>query len=104
MPRSEIATQLLIADNPTWLVRIYGFAWLASLALIVAYGIGVPLVLALAVQFWRRNRRLKREKAELIPALQAEHQKAITREHQAWQTRQTRIRQGQSAPVIEVAS
>ena len=57
--------------------------WGISLFLCLA-GVGIPIVMALAVVWWKRVKKHKQDAAVILEALRAGHQAVIRHEYDAW--------------------
>ena len=79
----EIAKTL---STPTW--SMAGFVclvafWGVSLFLCLA-GVGIPIIITLAVVWWKRVKKHKQEAAAILDALRADHQAVIRHEYDGW--------------------
>ena len=78
--------------------------WVVSLGLCLA-GVGIPIVIALAVVWWMRAKKHKQAAVQILDALQAEHQALIRHEHADWRRDVDRLRKPDQAatPAIGAA-
>ena len=65
--------------------------WGASLLLCLA-GIGIPIVIALAVVWWMRAKKHKQDAVQILDALKMDHQAAIRHEYEDWRRDVDRLR------------
>ena len=92
----EIAKTL---STPTW--SMTGFVclvafWGVSLFLCLA-GVGIPIVIALTVVWWKRVKKHKQEAAVILDALRADHQAVIRHEYANWRRDADRLRKPDQA-------
>ncbi len=70
--------------------------WGVSLFLCLA-GVGIPIVITLAVIWWKRVKKHKQEAVEILDALQADHQAVIRHEYASWRRDADRLRKPDQA-------
>ena len=70
--------------------------WGVSLFLCLA-GVGIPIVITLAVVWWKRVKKHKQEAAAILDALRANHQAVIRHEYASWRQDADRLRKPNQA-------
>lgn len=100
----DISTLLSL---PKWSrMQIYGILLLWAAALGACFiAIGIPLVVVLAIVWWRRTQAHKKDAKQILAALEAEHRSLINIEHDAWRRDVERLRKPErsASPSIEAA-
>ena len=92
----EVAKTL---STPTWSMTAFVCLvalWVVSLFLCLA-GVGIPIVIALAVVWWKRAKKHKQEAAGILDALKADHQAVIRHEYNGWRRDVDRLRKPDQA-------
>ncbi len=95
----ELAEVAKTLSQPDWsataslgLLLLWGVSLLLCLA-----GVGVPIVIALAVVWWMRAKKHKQDAVQILDALQVEHQALIRHEYDGWRRDVDRLRKPDQA-------